>query len=185
MNRTQNSPKRRQEKHLSARRKHWNRMQVTDRPSPDAPSLTQAIIVQMVYLYSTKQSLITHHRNFVKLQYRNTPQISTPPKITTPSVFTEIYCRLQCPESTYLPIISTPVSWKYVHNRWNMHNSVLCAESTGLNRLLPCRIFHSVLSYPPPPPPPPKVSTAPKISTCSVANPENTYVLIYNNGVLR
>ena len=24
-------------------------MQVTDRPSPDAPSLTQAIIVQMVY----------------------------------------------------------------------------------------------------------------------------------------
>ena len=30
-------------------RKHWNHMQVTDRPSPDAPSLTQAIIVQMVY----------------------------------------------------------------------------------------------------------------------------------------
>ena len=29
-----------------------------------------------------------------------------------------------------------------------------------------------------PPPPPPKVSTAQKISTCSVANPENTYVLI-------
>ena len=28
---------------------HWNHMQVTDRPSPDAPSLTQAIIVQMVY----------------------------------------------------------------------------------------------------------------------------------------
>ena len=25
-------------------------MQVTDRPSPDAPSLTQAVIVQMVYL---------------------------------------------------------------------------------------------------------------------------------------
>ena len=25
-------------------------MRVTDRPSPDAPSLTQAIIVQMVYL---------------------------------------------------------------------------------------------------------------------------------------
>ena len=49
MNRTQNSPKRRQEKQLSARRKHWNHMQVTDRPSPDAPSLIQAIIVQMVY----------------------------------------------------------------------------------------------------------------------------------------
>ena len=49
MNRTQNSPKRRQEKQLSARRKHWNDMQVTDRPSPDAASLTQAIIVQMVY----------------------------------------------------------------------------------------------------------------------------------------
>ena len=49
MNPTQNSPKRRQEKQLSARRKHWNHMQVTDRPSPDAPSLTQAIIVQMVY----------------------------------------------------------------------------------------------------------------------------------------
>ena len=60
-----------------------------------------------------------------------------------------------------------------------MHNSVLCAESTGLNRLLPCRSFASALSYPPPP----KISTAPKISTCSVANPENTYVLI--NGVLR
>ena len=69
------------------------------------------------------------------------------------------------------PNISTPVYWKYVHNRWNMHNSVLCADSTGLNRLLPCRIFQSALSYPP------KVSTAPKISTCFVANPENTYVL--------
>ena len=58
-----------------------------------------------------------------------------------------------------------------------MHNCVLCAESTGLIRLLPCRIFASALSYPP------KISTAPKISTCSVANPENTYVLI--NGVLQ
>ena len=58
-----------------------------------------------------------------------------------------------------------------------MHNSVLCAESTGLNRPLSCRILASALAYPP------KVSTAPKISTCSVANPENTYVLI--NGVLR
>ena len=47
MNRTQNSPKRRQQKQLSARRKHWNHMQVTDRPSPDTPSLTQAMIVQM------------------------------------------------------------------------------------------------------------------------------------------
>ena len=51
INRTKNSPKRRQEKQLSALRKHWNRMQVTDRPSPDAPSLTQAIIVQMVYCF--------------------------------------------------------------------------------------------------------------------------------------
>ena len=58
-----------------------------------------------------------------------------------------------------------------------MHNSVLCAESTEFDRLLPCRIFHSALSYSP------KVSTAPKISTCSVANPENMYVLI--NGVLQ
>ena len=47
MNRTQNSPKWRKEKQLSARLKHWNHLQVTDRPSPDAPSLTQAIIVQM------------------------------------------------------------------------------------------------------------------------------------------
>ena len=39
MNRTQNRPKRRQEKQLSVCRKHWNHMQVTDRPSPDAPSL--------------------------------------------------------------------------------------------------------------------------------------------------
>ena len=54
------------------------------------------------------------------------------------------------------PKISTPVSWKYVHNRWNMHNSVLSTESTGLNRLFSCRIFHSTLSYPP------KVSTAPE-----------------------
>ena len=39
---------------------------------------------------------------------------------------------------------------------------------------------------PPPyhtPPPPPKVSTAPEISPCTIANPENVYVLI--NGVLR
>ena len=49
MNHTQNSPKRRKEKQLSARRKHWNHIQVTDRPRPDAPSLTQTIIVQMVY----------------------------------------------------------------------------------------------------------------------------------------
>ena len=39
MTRTQDSPKRRQEKQLSVCRKHWNHMQVTDRPSPDAPSL--------------------------------------------------------------------------------------------------------------------------------------------------
>ena len=50
MNRTQNSPKRRQEKQLSARRKHWNHIQVTDRPSPDAPSLiTLAIVMEMVH----------------------------------------------------------------------------------------------------------------------------------------
>ena len=38
-------------KQLSARRKHWNhmRLQVKDRPRPDAPSLTQTVIVQMVY----------------------------------------------------------------------------------------------------------------------------------------
>ena len=64
------------------------------------------------------------------------------------------------------PNISTPVSWKYVHNRWNMHNSVFSTESPRLNRLLPCWIFASALPYPP------------KISTCTVANPENTYVLI-------
>ena len=29
-----------------------------------------------------------------------------------PSVFTEICCWLQCPESTYPPNIGTPVSWK-------------------------------------------------------------------------
>ena len=52
MNHTQNSPKRRQEKHLFARRKHSNRMQATDRP--DAPSLTQTIIVQMVYMKNFK-----------------------------------------------------------------------------------------------------------------------------------
>ena len=50
MNRTRNSPKRRQENQLSARQKHWNHMQVTDRLSPNAPSLTQTIFVQMVYL---------------------------------------------------------------------------------------------------------------------------------------
>ena len=59
MNRTQNSPKRRQEKQLSARRKHWNHMQVTDRPSPDAPSLTQAIIVQMVYSQVCLMKILT------------------------------------------------------------------------------------------------------------------------------
>ena len=67
-----------------------------------------------------------------------------------------IFCRLQCPKSTYPPNISTPISWKYVHNRWNMHNSALYTEITRLNRLLPCRIFASALSYPP------KVSTAPE-----------------------
>ena len=79
-----------------------------------------------------------------------------PPKISTPSFFPEICCRLQCPESTYPPNISTPVSWKYVHNRWNMHNSVFSTEITRLNRLLPCWIFHPALSYPP------KVSMAPE-----------------------
>ena len=49
MKNTQNSPKQRQEKQRFARRKHWNHMQVTDWPRPDAPSLTQTIIVQMVY----------------------------------------------------------------------------------------------------------------------------------------
>ena len=49
MNHTKNSPKRRQEKQRFARRKHWNHKQVTDRPRPDAPSLTQTIIVQMDY----------------------------------------------------------------------------------------------------------------------------------------
>ena len=48
MKNTQNSPKQRQEKQRFSR-KHWNHMQVTDRPRPDAPSLTQTIIVQMVY----------------------------------------------------------------------------------------------------------------------------------------
>ena len=43
MKNTQNSPKRRQEKQRFARRKHWNHLQVTDRPRPDAPSLTQTI----------------------------------------------------------------------------------------------------------------------------------------------
>ena len=58
-----------------------------------------------------------------------------------------------------------------------MHNCVLSTVSTWLNRFLPCRIFHSALSYPP------KLSTAPKTSTCAVANPKNTYVFI--DGVLR
>ena len=49
MKNTKNSPKQRQEKQRFAGRKHWNHMQVTDRPRPDAPSLTQTIIVQMVY----------------------------------------------------------------------------------------------------------------------------------------
>ena len=60
-------------------------------------------------------------------------------------------CRLQCPESTYPPPppnISTPVSWKYAHNRWNMHNSVFSTETTKLNGLLICWIFHPALSYP-------------------------------------
>ena len=57
MNRTQNRPKRRHEKQLSARRKHWYHMQVTDRPSPDTPFLTQAIIVQMVYFVWTLTEL--------------------------------------------------------------------------------------------------------------------------------
>ena len=90
-----------------------------------------------------------------------------------PSFFTEICCRLQCPESTYPPNISTLVSWKHVHNRWTMHNSAMSTESTRLNRLLPCRIFASALSYPPE-----SKSTVPKISTCTIANPEITYVLI-------
>ena len=81
------------------------------------------------------------------------------------------------PENTYPPNISTPISWKYGYSRWNMQSSALSTESTRLNRLLPCRIFASALSYPP------KVSTAPKISTCTIANPEITYVLI--NRVLR
>ena len=38
-------------------------------------------------------------------------------------------------------------------------------------------MFAFTLSYPP------KVSTAPKISSCTIANPQNTYIL--TNGVLR
>ena len=53
---------------------------------------------------------------------------------------------------------------------------MLCAESTGLNRLLPCRIFHSTLSYPP------KVSTAPKISTCSAARAAFTPLVFSASG---
>ena len=50
MNHTQNRSKTETRKQLSASRKHWNHiLQVTDRPRPDAPSLTQTIIVQMVY----------------------------------------------------------------------------------------------------------------------------------------
>ena len=55
---TQNSPKRTQEKQRFARRKHGNHMQVTDRPRPDAPSLTQTIIVQMVYCFSLQVTVI-------------------------------------------------------------------------------------------------------------------------------
>ena len=36
-------------------RKHWNHMQVTNEPQPDVPSLTQTIIVQMVYSDSTRK----------------------------------------------------------------------------------------------------------------------------------
>ena len=91
-----------------------------------------------------------------QIYYRKTPQISTPPKISTPSFFPQICCRLQYSENTYPPNISTPVSWKYVHNRWNMQQQRVSTESTRLNRPLPCWIFHSALSYPP------KVSTAPE-----------------------
>ena len=61
----------------------------------------------------------------IRVNYRKTP------KISTPSIFTEICCRLQCPESTYPQNISTlyPVSWKCVHKRWNKHNSVVFTES--------------------------------------------------------
>ena len=65
MNHTQISPKRREGKQLFARRKHWNRMQATDRPRTDAPSLTQTIIVQMVYMKNFKsQNLRKKHNTY-------------------------------------------------------------------------------------------------------------------------
>ena len=53
-----------------ARRKHWNYTLVTDRPSPDAPSLTQAIIVQMVHWWSCPAFLLwLTSRRFYKGQH--------------------------------------------------------------------------------------------------------------------
>ena len=47
------------------------------------------------------------------------------------------------------PSISTPVPWKYVHNRWNMHNSVLCAESTWIEQAPSLQDFSLRLIIPP------------------------------------
>ena len=86
MNRTQNSPKGRQEKQLSARRKHWNHMQVTDRPSPEAPSLTQAIIVQMVYSITLS---IYHNINLSHYQSTVKPVQSDHPLVQSKAIFVD------------------------------------------------------------------------------------------------
>ena len=86
MNRTQNSPKGRQEKQLSARRKHWNHMQVTDRSSPDAPSLTQAVIVQMVYSITLS---IYHNINLSHYQSTVKPVQSDHPLVQTKAIFVD------------------------------------------------------------------------------------------------
>ena len=84
MIRTQNSPKRRQEKHLSARRKHWNHMQVIDRPSLDASSLTQTIFVQMVYSkefqkYPETCELLIQHTQCPRVPESRSVSIGGPP----------------------------------------------------------------------------------------------------------
>ena len=62
------------------------------------------------------------------------------------------------------PNISTPVSWKYVHNRWNMHNSVFSTGNHQIEQTSSLLDFHPALSYPP------KVSTAPEIIPTEVTS---------------
>ena len=106
------------------------------------------------------------------LHHRKNPVNKYPSENKYPFSFYWNLLLVAMPRKYIPPNISTPVSWKYVHNRWKYaQQRVVCGkhwiEQTPSLQDFSLRPYHT-----------PKVSTAPKISTCSVANPKiRTYLL--------